>query len=86
MHVCKIFTHNIIFQSYFYGDSGVPELKQKPLMIGSKNYLEEIIVIFLHPKESFADFQATDHIMFIYTAGFGDLSNIWKHTSLCPAS
>lgn len=28
VHVCKIFTHNIIFQSYFYGGSGVPELKQ----------------------------------------------------------
>lgn len=28
VRVCKIFTHNIIFQSYFYGGSGVPELKQ----------------------------------------------------------
>ena len=28
VHVCKIFTHNIVFQSYFYGDSGVSELKQ----------------------------------------------------------
>ena len=28
VHMCKIFTHNIIFQSYFYGDSGVSELKQ----------------------------------------------------------
>lgn len=28
VHVWKIFTHNIIFQSYFYGGSGVPELKQ----------------------------------------------------------
>ena len=28
VHVCKIFTHNIIFQSNFYGGSGVPELKQ----------------------------------------------------------
>lgn len=40
---------------------------------------------FLHPKESFADFWATDHIMFIYSAGFGDFNNIWKHMSLCPA-
>ena len=40
---------------------------------------------FLHPMESFADFWTTDHIMFIYSAGFGDLSNIWRHTSLCLA-
>lgn len=36
----------------------------------------------LHPVESFADFWATDRIMFVYSAGFGDLSNIWRHESL----
>lgn len=41
-----------------------------------------VLCVYLHHKKSFADFWATDHIMFIYSAGFGELSNIWRHQSV----
>lgn len=50
-----------------------------------RNYSWVFFFSFLHHMESFADFGAADHIVFIYSAGFGDSSNIWRHTSLCLA-